>query len=155
MRILWLTINSSYSHSSLALPLTHAAAAGVTGWEWRHLQASLKDDIAALAVKAASMQPDLIAAPLYIFNREAVLNLLARIRQLLPGCVICVGGPECLGEGAAETLAQAPWLNFALRGEGESIFPELLRKFPETAGVPGVVTRENDGGTAPVYAEWA
>ena len=34
MKILWLDINSSYSHSSVALPAIHAQVDGRDEWEW-------------------------------------------------------------------------------------------------------------------------
>ena len=33
-RLVFLTVNSSYSHSSLALPLLHAACRDLVAWEW-------------------------------------------------------------------------------------------------------------------------
>ena len=46
-RLLFLTVNSSYSHSSLALPLLHNACRDLTEWEWLRYDMTLDSNILA------------------------------------------------------------------------------------------------------------
>ncbi len=43
-KLLWLSVNCSYSHSSLALPLLHQACANINSWQWVSLETTLEED---------------------------------------------------------------------------------------------------------------
>ena len=115
-KLVWLSVNCSYSHSSLALPLLHAASVGIGGWEWSVLETTLEADRAETALELAARKPDLVCATLYLFNRDAVMEILERLHALMPECRIAVGGPECLGEGAREILDCCPFVGTVFRG---------------------------------------
>ena len=53
MKILWLDINSSYSHSSMALPAIHAQVADRSEWEWCVVRGTINDNPGALAAAVA------------------------------------------------------------------------------------------------------
>ncbi len=131
-RLLFLTVNCSFSHSSLALPLLHSACRDLTDWEWLRYDMTNASDIMEAVSGIYAQQPDLLAVGLYLFNRQTALEVLERYHALAPECRIVVGGPECLGEGAEELLKIHPWLDCIFRGEGESIFREYLENFDIT-----------------------
>ena len=148
-RLLFLTVNSSYSHSSLALPLLHNACRDLTAWEWLRYDMTLDSNILAAVRDIHSLNCDLLVTDLYLFNRQTAMEVLQRCHVLAPQCRIAVGGPECLGAGAEELLQTAPWLDRIFRGEGEQIFREYLENFDtftEDRIVPAV-------GNA-IYADW-
>ena len=103
-RLLFLTVNCSFSHSSLALPLLHSACRDLTDWEWLRYDMTNASDIMEAVSEIYAQQPDLLAVGLYLFNRQTALEVLERYHALAPECRIVVGGPECLGEGAEELL---------------------------------------------------
>lgn len=146
----WLSVNSSYSHSSLALPLLHAACREIDGWEWSVLETTVGEDAAETAVRLAASDCDLVCATLYLFNRNAVLEILQRFHLLQPDVPIAVGGPECLGNGAEELLARFSFLHVVFRGEGEELFPRFLKGFPES--LKNRILPESGNG---VFADWA
>ncbi len=148
-RLVWLSVNSSYSHSSLALPLLHAASADVAGWDWDALETTAEADCAEIASELAERNADLLCATLYLFNRNVVLEILERFHALMPECRVAVGGPECLGEGAEEILKNYPFIGLAFRGEGEGVFPAFLARF-DLYPVRAVIPAE---GSA-VFEEW-
>ena len=148
-RLQWLSVNCSYSHSSLALPLLHTACREIAGWEWSALETTIAEDAAEVAVTLASSPCDLLCATLYLFNRNAVLEILRRFHVLSPEVPIVVGGPECLGDGAEELLARFPFLRTAFRGEGEEEFPRFLKEFPESLNRR--ILPETGAG---VFAQW-
>jgi len=163
--ILWLTVNSSYSHSSLALPIIHLACKNITGWQWCRYDTLIEDDPAEAALKILQKKPDVVAAPLYLFNRNATINILTRIHAIIPKCKLIVGGPECLGEGAKEVLENCPAIDITVSGEGESVFPLLLQALQEEKTlpqIPGLNIRNrktgeiiDNAGQAQLYADWA
>ena len=163
MRLVWLSIQSSYSHSSLALPLLANACANVTGWEWDRIDGVLGDDPFDVARQVVAKEPDLVCTSLYLFNRDLTLDILKRVKCLKPDVRIAVGGPENLGDGAFELLKTTTCVDFACRGEGEPIMPVLLERLKsgaDLAGVPGLLYRLADGmvadnGQSGVMKDWA
>ena len=163
MRLVWLSIQSSYSHSSLALPLLANACADVSGWEWERVDVVLGDDPLDFARQVVAKEPDLVCASLYLFNRDLTLDILKRVKRLKPDVRIAVGGPENLGDGASELLRTTPSVDFACRGEGEPIMPVLLERLKngtDLADVPGLLYRSDDGtvvdnGQSGLMADWA
>lgn len=146
MTVVFLAINASYSHSSLA---AWCLRASVPDGEavWHTVEATVKDDPADLAERVVALAPDVVAATLYLFTRDAVLKTLAHIRCLLPQCVIVVGGPECLGSN--QGLVQPQGIaNMAVRGEGEVTFPALLHYLKyggNVRGIPGLCWNDEGG----------
>ncbi len=129
--LVWLTVNSSYSHSSLSLPLIHAQCKHIPGWQWHHVERTVAEDVQEVIRNIEMYQPDLLCVPLYIFNRKFVQDLLKRYHALKPDCPVAVGDPECLdGENVLEEM---PFLRAVFRGEGEETFAMFLRDFDNPA----------------------
>ena len=125
MRILWLDINSSYSHSSVALPAIHAQVSDRSEWEWFVVRGTINDDPGALAAAVAEHEPDVIAATFWLFTHRMQIEVLSRAVQLLPKTMIVCGGPEFLGDN--ETfLRQNRFISAVIRGEGEESLPKFL-----------------------------
>ena len=97
MKILWLDLNCSYAHSSLALPALHAQI-DEPSYEWDIVSATINENSGMTAGEIFRKQPDIIAATCWLFNHEVLLHVLARAKALLPDCRIILGGPEFLGD---------------------------------------------------------
>ena len=147
---LFLSVNSSYSHSSPALALLHCAAVNVPDWTWEHLECTIAEDFAEIAAKAADRKPDLVGASLYIFNRNQLLEILRRLHVLMPEVRIVLGGPECAVSNAHEILTEYPFVHDVFVGETEGIFADYLANYDVDA--PRRVLPEK--GIA-VYDKWA
>ena len=127
--ILFLSVNSSYSHSSLALPILHNACKELTNWQWLKEEITIQEDPGEIAVKLSEQNPDILACSLYIFNREAVLKILERFTQLSPNSKIILGGPECLGHNAKELLDKYSFIHTCFVGEAEEYLKEYLENY--------------------------
>ena len=125
-RLVFLTVNSSFSHSSLALPLLHNVCADLEEWEWFRYDMTADSDVMTAVREIYALNCDLLATDLYLFNRKTVLEVLTRYHVIDPECRIVAGGPECLGEGAAELLEAYPWFDCVFRDEGEMLFRSYL-----------------------------
>jgi len=79
----------------------------------------------ALLELLAAQKPDAIAATLYLWNVERTLHVLRRARALLPGVKIFGGGPEVAKDHPF--LFRSRVFDALVEGEGEAVFPELLR----------------------------
>lgn len=126
MKLLWIDLNSSYAHASLALPALHAQLPDDDTTEWSVISATLHENIGTIVAPAARYCPDIIAATAWLFNREQLLHVISRLKALFPEAVVILGGPEFLGENR-DFLQTYPYINCVFRGEGEEYFPQWLR----------------------------
>ena len=125
MKILWLDINSSYSHSSVALPAIHAQVCDREGWEWCVVRGTINDNPGSLAAAVAQEKPDVIAATFWLFTHQMQTEVLSRAIQLLDDVKVVCGGPEFLGDNE-DFLRRHPFVTAIVRGEGEEALPAFL-----------------------------
>lgn len=126
MKLLWIDLNSSYAHSSLALPALHAQIADDTTIEWCVVSATINEITGSVVNQIYRHQPDIIAATNWLFNHEQLLHIVSRAKALLPHCCIILGGPEFLGDNKA-FLYKNKFVSGVFRGEGEEVFPIWLK----------------------------
>ena len=126
MKLLWLDLNSSYAHSSLALPALHAQIANNTDIEWCMVSATINENTSSVVNQIYRHQPDIIAATNWLFNHEQLLHIVSRAKALLPHCCVILGGPEFLGDNEA-FLYKNKFVSGVFRGEGEEVFPLWLK----------------------------
>ena len=126
MKLLWLDLNSSYAHSSLALPALHAQIANNTDIEWCMVSATINENTGSVVNQIYRHQPDIIAATNWLFNHEQLLHIVSRAKALLPHCCVILGGPEFLGDNEA-FLYKNKFVSGGFRGEGEETFPLWLK----------------------------
>lgn len=140
MKILWLDLNSSYAHSSLALPALHAQIAGDASIEWDIVSATINENAGMIVEDIYRRHPDIVAATAWLFNHEQLLHVISRVKALLPQCCIILGGPEFLGDNES-FLRSNPFVTCVFRGEGEEAFPQWLdcREKPDSwTNIPGL-----------------
>ena len=126
MKILWLDINSSYSHSSVALPAIHAQVSQHQEWEWCVVRGTINDNPGSLAAAVAEHKPDIIAATFWLFTHRMQIEVLSRTVQLIDNVKVVCGGPEFLGDNE-EFLRNHPFVTAIIRGEGEIALPKFLQ----------------------------
>ena len=125
MKILWLDLNSSYAHSSLALPALHAQLKDNPDYEWEIVSATINENPGMIVDEIYRHQPDILASTCWLFNHEALMHITSRVKALLPQCLLILGGPEFLGDNE-EFLRRNPFVNCVFRGEGEEEFSKWL-----------------------------
>ena len=125
MKILWIDLNSSYAHSSLALPALHAQIANDSSIEWAIVSATINENVGTVVDEAYRHKPDIIAATTWLFNHEQLLHITSRLKVLLPKACLILGGPEFLGNNEL-FLRKYPFVDCVFRGEGEEVFPQWL-----------------------------
>lgn len=126
MKILWIDLNSSYAHTSLALPAVHAQIKEIREIEWEVVSCTINENIGMIVKTAVKHNPDIIAATTWLFNREVLLHIICRLKALLPYCKVVLGGPEFLGNNR-NFLLSIPSVDCIFRGEGEESFPLWLK----------------------------
>lgn len=156
MRILWLDLNCSYAHSSLALPALHAQVMHRFDVEWSVVHTTTGEPVGVAVDAICTHRPDVVAATAWLFNHEHLLHIVARVKALLPHMVVILGGPEFLGDNRGY-LHRHPEVDCVLRGEGESSFSRWIDvwNIPEAwDDIPGLCyidkSMYHDGGLAQV-----
>lgn len=107
--------------------LRHALETSGEGRFWDATLLPRTDDLDDRGLVAAirRRRPDVIAATLYLWNVERTIHVLRRVRRFLPRLKVIVGGPEVAEDHPF--LLKAPEVDFAVTGEGEILFPQILR----------------------------
>ena len=147
MKILWLDINSSYSHSSVALPAIHAQVTDRTDWEWCVVRGTINDNPGALAAEVAEQTPDIIAATFWLFTHQMQIEVLSRAVALMDKVKVICGGPEFLGDNE-EFLRRHTFVTAVIRGEGEKALPKFLDNLEDQSewdSIEGLCRIDEDG----------
>lgn len=129
MNLLWLDLNSSYAHSSLALPAIHAQVRD-RDINWIKVSATINENPGMIAGRIYEHRPDIIAATCWLFNHEELMHILSRAKALMPQCTIILGGPEFLGDNS-RFLSRNGFVECVFRGEGEETFRKWLDYWSE------------------------
>ncbi len=126
MKILWLDINSSYAHSSLALPAMHSQLTEDTDRqiEWKVISSTISGNEDTIIGSIIDFEPDIIFSTIWIFNNIFTCRILSKASKLGKWQII-LGGPEFLGDNE-NFLRNNPHINYVFRGDGESIFPLII-----------------------------
>ncbi len=146
MKILLTTLNSQYIHTALALYT---------------LQTYCRQDFPAIEVLEFNINQDLnyILGAIYrrrpavvgfstnIWNITSTLELVDRIKKVLPRTIVILGGPEATADDEA-ILRRTGAPDYIVRGEGEETLRELLTKLQrgekDCSSVAGLTFREGD-----------
>ena len=146
MKILWIDLNCSYAHASLALPALHAQLLQDTSIEWEIISGTINENTGMMVEKAYAHRPDIIAATAWLFNIEVLMHITSRLKALLPQSTLILGGPEFLGDNE-EFLRKHPHVDCVFRGEGERAFPQWLACYnqpDEWHKIPGLCYLEHN-----------
>ena len=130
MKVILLSINAKYVHSSLAVWYLASGVAQYAKYPYdvQVVEATINQRVEEIAERVILENPDVVGISTYIWNARKLPDLLARIRCALPGVRIVLGGPEasCNPEHWVENGA-----DYVLCGEGERSFPQLLDALAE------------------------
>ena len=129
MRVIWLDINSSYSHSSLAIPSLDAQldSSVRNSADWKIISGTVSANPAEVLSNIYRERPDILLSTVWLFNYNYIISLLKNITILLPNTRVILGGPEYLGDNRS-FLEQNKYVEAVVRGDGEAIYSELINR---------------------------
>ena len=156
MKVVLAALNAKYIHSSLALRYIEKYCKKYCRAEFqlevKEFSINEKPDYILGELYRAGA--DLIAFSTYIWNREYILKLAGRLKKVLPGLLIVLGGPE-VSFDPVETMERNPFIDIIVRGEGELTFKELLDRLSvfysgrvieaQLEEIDGIVYRTREG----------
>lgn len=139
------TLNSKYIHASLAPWCLYTACKN-----------ELKDDIVVKVAEGTinekeediynrivAEKPDFVSFSCYIWNITKTLEIARKLRN--QGITVALGGPE-VAYRQRDILERYRFVDYVLSGEGEVVFPELLKavRKGDTPEIEGVSYRKDD-----------
>lgn len=146
MRTVLTCLTAKYIHSALAI---------------RYLKSYCQNDFADIEIREFTInhdvdyivgeiyrsQPDVLGLSCYIWNIEQSLRVAAVLKQVLPDLIVVLGGPE-VSFDACNILANHPYIDYIICGEGELPFYQLLTMLYQGGSpddVPSLAYRDNNG----------
>lgn len=106
--------------------------ANLSGVPWKRVRELIRE-----------LQPELFGISQFTHNREESLRLAQLAKELVPGCRVVLGGPHAT-HAFALTLAEHPYCDAVVLGEGEATLAELVETLGaggDPAQVPGLALR--------------
>ena len=124
-KVVFLELNSSYSHSMPGYCLIRALAEKeAPEWSWGHSEATVKTTIDEIICDVEKNNPDILLATAYIFNLNFLLKICAELKKENNKLRIFLGGPSFLGDNEY-FLRENLFIAGVVRGD-ESSIPDLL-----------------------------
>ena len=88
--------------------------------------------------------PDVLGLSCFVWNQRNVHRFAQAVKQRHPHCLVVYGGPN-VPNRPSRLLADHPWIDVCVHGEGERPFADLLRELlcpePDWERVPGISYR--------------
>lgn len=126
MKILLVSINARYSHSSPAVYYLRESLRGLQH-KTEIREFSISSPFQKIMDEIEHLKPEITAFSVYIWNGNIVGSLIRQIKKASPGIKIILGGPEA-GYNANEWLNNFPEIDFIISGPGENAFRFLAEK---------------------------
>lgn len=142
MNILLLSMPDSSEHTpSVSMRMPNGALGSLAGNVDPHHRIAVADLIlVAKRIRATveelmeKTQPDLVGLSVMTFQRKTAKAIIGLVRSLRPKVRVVVGGYDPSMAPEAYTEDSADFVDFVVRGEGESTFRELLRALESENG---------------------
>jgi radical SAM superfamily enzyme YgiQ (UPF0313 family) len=144
-KVVWVTLNAKYMHTSLALRYLREACKGICHTDI--LELTINNSLQDMLGQIYETHPDIIGFACYIWNIEQIKQILHLLPKALPYTKMICGGPE-VSYGTEDFLRECPMVDYVVRGEGEIVLPQLLLymlRGAENCGIPGIAFLKENG----------
>jgi len=139
MKIILTTLNSRYTHTSIALRYLYANLKELKS-NAQILEFSINDATQSIAEKLLDSNPDIVGIGTYIWNVSQVHELIHILKKISPNLKIVLGGPEVTHEPFRVNLDDADYI---IQGEGDIAFYELCRNILDKKQMPSRIIKMN------------
>ena len=132
MKIVLCSINSKYIHSSLGVWYLFAASKKInTPHTVTVVESTINNHVEDIVAMVNREKPDVVGFSTYIWNVEYVHKIAATLKLINPDLKIMLGGPEASFD--ADRLLEKDYVDWVVKGEGESAFMQMLSEGFTTA----------------------
>ena len=138
-------LNSKYIHSSLAPWCLYTAfkSQQPDDCECKVVEGTINEKTENIYDRILTQKPQLVAFSCYIWNIGRVLELAEKLKK--EDIIIVLGGPE-VSYRQKDILEKYRFVDYVLSGEGEVIFPELVKNIADNfmIDIKGVTFRKGE-----------
>lgn len=146
MKILLVSFNAKFIHSSLALRLIRDYCNDYKE-HMEILELTINHQMGAILKEIYVKQPDVLGLSCYIWNMDLVEELVPLIKKVLPDTKIVLGGPEVSYN--SESLFDKMPIDVVIENEGEETWYDYASYLIEGVGdlesIKGIVYRDKEG----------
>ena len=128
MNIILTTLNSRYTHTSLALRYIYANMNSLQK-NTKIMEFNINDAIQSIAERLLFNNPEIIGIGTYIWNASHVSELINILKKVSPQTIIILGGPEVSHQPFRVNFDEADYI---IAGEGDIAFYQLCKKLQNT-----------------------
>lgn len=136
-RILLFALNSSYTHTNLAVRYIKKSLAAA-GYRADIAEFNIKDKRRRILEALVSADADIYGFSAYIWNVRELYAFAADLKKLRPTSAIVFGGPE-VSFDTQEILAAHPSIDCIITGEGERAFVTLADMYAHGESLPRIL----------------
>lgn len=123
MKVVLATLNAKYIHVNLAL---RSIGRYCEDFNPEICEYTVNDNVDSIIASLHMKKADVIAFSCYIWNVEKVLYISQCLKKIKPSLKIILGGHE-VSHDSQSIMAENPWIDYIIRGEGEKPMLSLLR----------------------------
>ncbi|MEA5002849.1 MAG: DUF4080 domain-containing protein [Christensenella sp.] len=123
MKTILAAINASYVHTN---PAVRSLAASANEEDIAFCEYNINQPPSDILYDLLKQKGDVVCLSCYIWNIGIVLRIAEDLKQAVPGLIVILGGPEVSFE-AMVLMETAPFVDYIMCGEGEVVFPYLLK----------------------------
>ena len=134
MKVVLATLNAKYIHVNLAL---RSIGRYCEEFNPEICEYTVNDNIDNIIASLYMKKADVIAFSCYIWNIDKILYISQCLKKVNPTLKIILGGHE-VSHDSKSIMAENPWIDYIIRGEGEKPTLSLLRAIRENSDVKNV-----------------
>ncbi|MDD3692475.1 MAG: DUF4080 domain-containing protein [Oscillospiraceae bacterium] len=148
MTVVICTLNSKYIHCSpapwyLLAGIKEHCLPGISGVV---VEGTINEQTDEVLMRICDKKPHVVGFSCYIWNIEATIRLIKKLKVIMPDVITVLGGPE-VSYNAGQILKTESSVDYIISGEGEKPFALFLNdilqgKWPQS--IPGLCFRDND-----------
>jgi radical SAM superfamily enzyme YgiQ (UPF0313 family) len=129
MKVLLLDLSAKNTHKALAPWCIKAYCDKYApGSEIIVSEHTINDKPAEIIDSIYLTDPDVLGFSCYIWNADLVCKLSRLVKEILPNCIVVLGGPEVSFE---DDFSGFPFADYIIKGAGEAAFASLLNTAEE------------------------
>lgn len=145
-KVLLTTLNSKFSHQSLALEMLSKYQDNYRRHDLLVKQFTINQPLEVILREIFLSEAEYVFFSCYIWNIEETIHLLQALKKMRPQIFLGVGGPE-VSYDAPAFLENNPECDLVMCGEGEEVFTRLLDELeknePDLARIPSICYRQS------------
>lgn len=143
MKLLLVGVNAKYVHTNLAIRYLYQKTKNIC--DSYICEYSINDNYLSVERSIILQNPDIVSFSCYIWNIDIILMICSDLKKMKPDMVIILGGPE-VSYDSKEILEKNPYIDYIIRGEGETSFLHLIRCLTDNSSIPekGVAYRKGN-----------